>query len=80
MGTVMKRTFGNNLDFVNLLESSRIRHRIGHVRDAVMVELAIPGERREVEFFEDGPVDAERFVSTGEIEDEAALDRITADP
>ena len=33
--------------------------------EALMVSLALPGERWEVEFFDDGHVELERFVSQG---------------
>jgi hypothetical protein len=39
-----------------------------------MVIVAVPGERWEIEFFEDDHVEVERFVSSGTIEDESALD------
>ena len=36
------------------------------VRDAaLMVAVAIPGERWEIEFFEDGHIELERFISQG---------------
>ncbi len=42
-----------------------------------MVELAIPGERWEVEFFEDGHVEVERFRShPGGLEDESILEQL----
>ena len=33
--------------------------------DALMVALAVPGERWEIEFFDDGHAEVERFVSQG---------------
>ncbi len=33
--------------------------------EAVMVALAVPGERWEIEFFTDGRIEVERFVSQG---------------
>ena len=41
-----------------------------------MVTTAIPGERWEIEFFDDGRVEIERFVSSGEIEDMSSLDTL----
>jgi hypothetical protein len=41
-----------------------------------MVEVAVPGERWEVEFLSDGSVDVERFVSTGTVCGEDALDEL----
>ena len=41
-----------------------------------MVEVAVPGERWEVEFLEDGYVEAEVFRSDGEIRGETAVDEL----
>ena len=61
------------LAFLNRLEEAKIHYRLNKVRDAVMVEVAVPGERWEIEFFEDGHTEVERFVSDGEIRDGTAL-------
>lgn len=61
-------------DFLLSIERRRIFFRLERIRaDAVAVMIAVPGERWEVEFFEDGRVEAERFVSDGQIHDESAL-------
>jgi hypothetical protein len=44
-----------------------------------MVEVAVPGERWEAEFFEDGRIEAERFSSDGTIFDAAALEVLFTD-
>ena len=52
------------LRFLNRLEEEKIYYRLNKVREeAVMAEIAVPGERWEVEFMEDGSVEVERFVS-----------------
>jgi len=38
-----------------------------------MVNVNVPGERWEVEFFDDGSVEVERFVTTGALSDASAL-------
>ncbi len=43
-----------------------------------MVEVAVPGERWEVEFLSDGTVDIEKFVSTGTLCGDEALDSLLA--
>jgi hypothetical protein len=56
------------LDFLLALEERKIACRLSLVRaEALMVEVAVPGERWEVEFFADGTVETERFVSEGEV-------------
>jgi len=56
------------------LNAVRIHHSITSIRDdAIMIDAAVPGERWEIEVFEDGHVEIERYRSDGEIVDEAAL-------
>ena len=64
------------IDFLNKLEENKIYYTLNKVRDAVMVETAVPGERWEVEFFADGTVEAERFVSEGGICGESELEKL----
>jgi hypothetical protein len=55
------------LGFLTSLEERRIVYRLEHNRhDSIMVLIAVPGERWEVEFFGDGRIEAEVFgKSTG---------------
>ena len=66
-----------NLDllmFLNELRRGKIYYRLSqHRDDAIMVELAVPGERWEVAFLNDGTIDVEVFRSDGTITDAAAL-------
>lgn len=55
------------IKFLEKLEENNICFRLNKVCDSIMVEIAIPGERWEVEFFEDGNVEIEKFISNGEI-------------
>lgn len=64
------------LDFLKRLEEHEIYYQLNQVRDAVMVEIAIPGKRLEAEFFADGHVEVETFVSNGEIFDESELEQL----
>lgn len=67
-------TYNRLLSFLYSLEDRKIAYSLNHVRDdAVMVEIAVPGERWEVEFLSDGTVDVERFLSTGTLCGEEAL-------
>lgn len=62
------------LSFLNSLRAGKIHYELRQRRDdAIMVEVAVPGERWEVEFLEDGTVEVEIFRSEGEIHDEAIL-------
>ena len=60
--------------FLAQLDAEQIYHSLSHHREeSVMVNVAGPGQRWEVEFFVDGSVEVERFVSTGDITGEATL-------
>ena len=65
------------LGFLSELDRHKIFCKLTRVRDeAVMVEIAVPGERWEVEFFGDGRVEVEIFKSPGVIGGEDELDRL----
>jgi hypothetical protein len=53
------------LAFIQSLDQAAMAYELDSVRDAIMVRVAVPGERWEVEFFEDGDIEIERFVSAG---------------
>lgn len=63
--------------FLQNLEKQAIDYSLAHHRDeAVMVIVAVPGERWEIEFLSDGSVEVEKFVSSGEIAGEEALSEL----
>jgi hypothetical protein len=73
----MKNGLNKLLTFLQKLEHRHISYTLAHHRDeAVMVIVAIPGERWEVEFFEDGMVEVERFISNGDIAEEEILNQL----
>lgn len=65
----MKNTiFKSLIMFLNELERKSISYTLAHSRDeSIMVLVAVPGERWEIEFLGDGSVEIERFTSNGEI-------------
>lgn len=66
--------FAKLLEFLQKLEQQEINYTLAHHRDeAMMVTMAVPGERWEVEFFSDGSVELEKFISNGEIGGENEL-------
>jgi hypothetical protein len=67
------------IEFLNKLEDVKIYYKLDKVREAIMVEIAVPGERWEVEFMEDNMVQVERFKSNGEIKDESELEILFKD-
>ncbi|MEG4346690.1 hypothetical protein QUB70_25935 [Microcoleus sp. A003_D6] len=63
--------------FLQNLQKQAIDYSLAHHRDqAVMVIVAVPGERWEIEFLSDGAVEVEKFVSNGEIAGEEALSEL----
>lgn len=67
MNTQVQESLGKALAFLDRLEQLKLWYHMIHVRDSLMVVVTVPGQRWEVEFFEDGSIDIERFVSTGEV-------------
>ncbi len=54
--------------FLKHLTDAHIHYTLAaHREEAIMVLVTVPGERWEIEFFSDGTVEVERFVSNGEI-------------
>ena len=53
------------LEFLDRLEAANIHYQLGHYRESINVQVSVPGERWEVEFFSGGVVEVEVFVSRG---------------
>ena len=71
--------FDKLVSFLQSLEQQEIAYTLAHHRDeAIMVTVAVPGERWEIEFLSDGSVEIEKFISNGEIAGEEALNELFA--
>jgi hypothetical protein len=73
--------FGNTLEnllaFLRKLDQHKVFFRLSRPRDeAIMVEIVVPGERWEVEFFADGHTEIEVFGPSSGMLDEANLERL----
>lgn len=78
-----ENTFARLLEFLERLEGAHLRYTLAHGRpETIAVEVAVPGERWEVEFFADGAVEVEVFSSVGPgdiiLEGVEALERLFA--
>jgi hypothetical protein len=73
MPTAIQHGLSRALAFLAQLDAAHIAYRLEHVRDSLMIIVAVPGERWEIEFFPDDHVEVERFVSTGVMENEDRL-------
>ncbi len=71
--------FERMLAFLERLKQAKLSHEVASYRDgALSVVVRVPGEYWEIDFLDDGTVDAERFVSNGHLDDESALDKLVA--
>jgi hypothetical protein len=55
------------INFLNKLENKKIYYKLSKIRDSILVEVSVPGERWEIEFFVDGNIEIEKFLSNGTI-------------
>jgi len=63
--------------FLNKLEESKIYYTLNKVRDeAIMIDVAVPGQRWEIEFLDDGSVDVEKFIADGDLYDASELENL----
>lgn len=66
-------------EFCRELDRRNVTYELQIVRDeALMLSVALPGERWEIEFFEDGKIELERFVSQGVVEAPGVLTELLA--
>ncbi|RKD25909.1 hypothetical protein BEP19_02985 [Ammoniphilus oxalaticus] len=66
--------------FLNQLEKMKIYYKLNKVRnEAIMVEVAVPGQRWEIEFMEDGTIEIEKFISDQDFYDSNELDVLLRD-
>ncbi|MCQ6563851.1 hypothetical protein [Paenibacillus mendelii] len=65
------------ITFLNKLEDNNIFYKLNKVRnEAIMVEVAIPGQRWEIEFLEDCTVEVEKFINDGNFYDVKELESL----
>jgi hypothetical protein len=62
------------LDLISKLRAAKIHFTITSVRnDAIILYVAVPGERWEIELMQSGAMEIEKFKSDGTIQNESAL-------
>ena len=53
-------------EFLNMLDEKKIYYQLNKIRpDGIMIEVAVPGQRWEIEYMEDGTIEIEKFISDG---------------
>jgi hypothetical protein len=67
-------TISELLEILSRLKSARIHYHLSdHTDGAIMIEVAVPGERWEIELHEDGEIGVERFVSSDGVQGSEGL-------
>ncbi|QUW23082.1 hypothetical protein JSQ81_05800 [Sporosarcina sp. Marseille-Q4063] len=65
------------ITFLNKLEENSVFYKLNKIRnEAIMVEVAVPGQRWEIEFLEDGTIDIEKFISDKDMYDVNELETL----
>ena len=62
--------------FLDRLTELHASFTLERFRDSIAVIVAVPGERWEVEFMDDGSIEVERFRSSGKLGDEKSFDEL----
>ena len=66
--------FGRLVDLLNRLDAAHLHYRLEHTRpDSIMIDVAVPGWRWEIEFMADGSLDIERYQSVSGVESNPEL-------
>lgn len=66
----------NLISFLNKLDELKIYYRLNKIRDSILVEVPIPGQRWEIEFMPDGSMEIEKFITEGVIHDGTEVDKL----
>lgn len=65
------------LELLDRLEAARIHFTLArHQEDAITIEVAVPGQRWEIDCYSNGKVDVEIFKSDGTVRDASAIDEL----
>jgi len=65
--------------FLSRLDENKIYYRLNKIRDSILVEISVPGQRWEVEFMSDGNIEIEKFITDNKILDERELEILFRD-
>ena len=67
IGGIVLETIKSFVEFLEMLDKRNIYYKLSKIRDSIMVEVAVPGQRWEIEFMSNGSIEIEKFLSDGEI-------------
>jgi hypothetical protein len=66
------------LALLDRLKTARIHYTLADPTDAIMIQVAVPGERWEIELHADGTIGVEVFVTAGGVQGPSKLDDLFA--
>ncbi len=66
------------MEILNKLDENKIFYKLSKIRNSIMIEIAVPGQRWEVEIMDDETIEIEIFESKGEIYGEEKLKDVYA--
>ena len=72
-------TIKSFVQFLEMLDNRNIYYKLNKVRDSIMVEVAVPGQRWEIEFMSNGSIEIEKFLSDGEIYGYSEIEKMFED-
>jgi hypothetical protein len=65
------------LELLGRLEAAKIHFTLArHQEDAITIEVAVPGQRWEIDYYGNGRMDVEIFKSDGIVRDVSAIDEL----
>lgn len=64
------------VDILEEFDKRKIYYKLDKIRDSILVEVAVPGQRWEIEFMENGDIQIEKFFSDGTIYDCKEIDTL----
>lgn len=73
------KTLQDLIYFLDQLHGKKINFHLDKIRDSILIELTIPNQMWEIEFMEDGTIEIEKFISTGDKLDRIALDTLISE-
>ena len=79
IGGIVLETIKSFVEFLEMLDKRNIYYKLNKVRDSIMVEVAVPGQRWEIEFMSNGSIEIEKFLSDGEIYGYSEIEKMFED-
>jgi len=76
---VRMKEISDIISLLDKLDEKKIYYRLSKIRSSILIEVAVPGERWEIEYMSDGSVEVEKFTTTGEILGKEEIDVLFRD-